>query len=351
MGCGAEPGGPGCRQGVHGPAVSVLLPVRDAAGTLPRALDSLRRQTIEDWEVVAVDDGSEDDSGRILEAAAAADPRIQVVRTPPRGLVPALELARGRARAPLIARMDADDHAEPERLACQLELLRARTDLVGCGTHVRYFPRDRVRAGLRRYERWLNGIRAPEDVDRELWVECPLAHPTFCLRAEAVDRVGGYRAMGWPEDYDLVLRLRLAEGPLGVVPRVLHHWRDSPERLSRTAPEYSEAAFRRVKLHHLARSLLDGRSGLLVCGAGPVGKAFAREAFRQGIRVVAFADLSPRRIGEVIHGAPVVHPGEMGRFRGALGVAAVGQAGARREIREAFTALGWVEGVDFVAVA
>ncbi|HET8644452.1 MAG TPA: glycosyltransferase, partial [Vicinamibacteria bacterium] len=88
---------------MSGPRVSVLLPVRDARATLGVALRSLRRQTLEDHEVVAVDDGSADGSGLLLDRAAARDPRLVVLHTPPRGLVPALNTALAAARAPLLA--------------------------------------------------------------------------------------------------------------------------------------------------------------------------------------------------------------------------------------------------------
>ncbi|HYE97708.1 MAG TPA: glycosyltransferase, partial [Planctomycetota bacterium] len=66
--------------------VSVLLPVRDAERTLPAALESLRRQTLGEWELVAVDDGSRDGSRALLEAAAARDPRVRVFSGPPAGI-------------------------------------------------------------------------------------------------------------------------------------------------------------------------------------------------------------------------------------------------------------------------
>src|SRR5258708_40294261 len=103
------------------PRVTVLLPVRDSLPTLADCLRSLTAQTLEDHEAVAVDDGSGDGSAELLEAYARTDPRLRVVRTEARGLVPALNTALGEARAPLVARMDADDLAHRERLARQAE--------------------------------------------------------------------------------------------------------------------------------------------------------------------------------------------------------------------------------------
>jgi hypothetical protein len=190
-----------------------------------------------------------------------------------------------------------------------------------------------------------------EDIVRDLWIECPLAHPTFLMRASALSRVGGYRDMGWPEDYDLLLRIWEAGLTLAVVPEVLHNWREGSDRLSRHDPRYRPEAFRRVKLHFISRTLLRGKSGILIWGAGPTGKAFARAAIAHGVPIRAFVELDPRKIGQEVHGAPVIAPDGLSDFRGALALGAVGRSGARAEIRAAFRDAGWVEGSDFVAVA
>jgi glycosyltransferase involved in cell wall biosynthesis len=100
------------------PRVTILLPVWNARATLPRAVASLRAQTLADWGLLAVDDGSTDGGGGWLERAAAADePRLRVLRRPHAGLVAALNAGLAAARGELVARMDADDECHPERLA------------------------------------------------------------------------------------------------------------------------------------------------------------------------------------------------------------------------------------------
>ncbi|MBW3535875.1 MAG: glycosyltransferase [Gemmatimonadetes bacterium] len=333
------------------PRVSILLPVRDGERHLEACVASLRSQTLEDWEAVVVDDGSEDATPRLLAAWADADPRVVVIRQEAQGLVAALERARAAAQAPLVARMDADDVALPGRLQAQMALLESDASLAVVGCRVAYFPEARIRGGARRYESWLNDLVTPDDHVRDLFVECPLAHPTFLLRRDALEAAGGYRDRGWPEDYDLLLRLWRRGGRMAKVPEVLLRWREAEGRLSRTHPAYAPAAFRRCKVHHLRRSLLRDREGAVVWGAGPTGKAFARELAVAGVPVRAFVDLDPRKIGQEIHGAPVVAPADVDRFRGALALGAVGQACARAEIREALEASGWVEIEDFVMVA
>jgi len=333
------------------PQISVLLTVRNGEGVVRQALESLARQTFSDFEVGGVDDGSTDGTGEVLQSMEKEDNRIRVFTREPMGIVPALEFARAQARGPYLARMDADDGAFSERFKRQMELMTSDRRIVLCGTGIAYFPREAVRDGALRYEGWINGLTAHDDLVRDLFVECPIPHPTFLLRADVMDLVGGYRDMGWPEDYDLVLRLWEGGGRFGKVPGVLLRWREGEERLSRTHPAYSGEAFRRCKVHFLLRTHLRKGRGVVVWGAGPVGKAFARELIAQGGTLLAFVDLDPRKVGQEIYGVRVILPAEALRIPGAFSVAAVGKTGGREEIREALREVGRVESKDFVAVA
>src|ERR1044072_7427409 len=107
------------------PRRAVRVPVRDAAPCLAASLASLARQTEPGYELIAVDDGSRDESGEILEAASRRDPRIVVRHTSARALPAPLNLALSLARAPWIARHDADDVSHRERFARQLAWLDA----------------------------------------------------------------------------------------------------------------------------------------------------------------------------------------------------------------------------------
>ncbi|HSG47979.1 MAG TPA: glycosyltransferase [Longimicrobiales bacterium] len=332
------------------PTVSVLLPARNAAGTLGLALASLRHQTFREMEILVVDDASTDGTREVAAAAARVDSRVRVLEGTGRGIVPALELARGHASGIFLARMDADDLALPSRIADQLAVLSDHPQAGVCGTGVRYVPEARVAGGALRYQRWLNALTTPEALHRDRFVECPLAHPTWLMRAEAAERAGGYRDPGWPEDYDLLLRMTEGGWELATVPGVRLLWRESGERLSRRHPRYAPDAFLRCRVHYLRRAYPD-RSAVVVWGAGPTGKAFSRAWRAEGGGVLAFVELDPRKLGQEIHGAPVVAPEELAAFRGALGAAAVGRAGARAEVREGFRSRGWREGRDFITVA
>ena len=333
------------------PLVSVLLPVRDGGDHLYEAIDSLVSQTFGDFEVVAVDDGSTDNTPRTLDEWAARDDRVRVSRQGPSGVVAALERARGLARGRYLARMDADDIADVRRFEAQLTLMESCPDLAGCGCMVEYFPAEAVRDGARRYESWINSAVTPSDISAGMFVECPLAHPTFFLRASVVEAVGGYVDRGWPEDYDLILRLWSAGHELGKVPEVMLRWRERPGRLSRTDPRYLAEAFLRCKVHYLRETLLRGGRDAVIWGAGPVGKTLARGLAAAGTRVAAFVELDPRKIGQEIHGAPVVDTAAGLVIEGPLHLAAVGQIGARERLTGLLREAGMVELEDFVAIA
>src|SRR5262249_33147245 len=118
-----------------GPRVSVLIPAFEAAATLPACLRSLARQSEPRWECVLVDDGSRDATGAVARAAAAGDDRVRVVRVPHGGIVPALAAGLAHCRAPVVARMDADDVMRRDRLAAELALLDAAPGLAAVGCH------------------------------------------------------------------------------------------------------------------------------------------------------------------------------------------------------------------------
>jgi glycosyltransferase involved in cell wall biosynthesis len=328
----------------------VLLPARDAEATLPAALRSCLRQSEARLEVIVVDDGSRDGTARVAEAAGSGDPRVLLLRTPARGLVPALHEGLVACRAPFIARMDADDWMHRDRLALQLAALEADPTLAGVGCHVRIFPRAALTDGRRAYERWLNEIDSPERVAAEAFVECPLAHPGLCLRRDALLDLG-WRDRGWPEDYDLVLRLLASGRRLGVVPRRLLGWRDGPGRLSRRSPVYALERFTACKAHFLAEGFLAASREYLLWGYGRTGRALRRALAAHGRTPSHVIELHPGRLGQRIHGAPVLPPEALPGLRGTPLVVSVAGAEARALIRAQLAALAFAEGADFVCAA
>jgi len=332
------------------PKVSILLPVFDCEHTLAPALESVRRQTLTDFECVIVDDGSRDGTRTIAERMAAHDRRFRVIARDHAGLVQSLNVGLSECRAPFIARMDGDDLMSPARLSASLGLLEQSPKLAGVGTRVRLFPRATLTPKRRAYEAWLNAVRTPEDVRREAFVECAVAHPTLTLRAEVLQRFA-YQDRGWPEDYDLLLRLLAAGQELAVVPQRLHHWRDSPGRYSRTHPACALKRFVECKAAFLAQGFLSQTERYVLWGYGDTGKSLNRALASHGKRPSQIVELHPGRLGQWIHGARVIAPAELVRVERAPIVVSVAGEVARGLIRAELTSMGFVEGSDYVMTA
>jgi len=317
---------------------------------LPACLESIRRQTFEDWRCVIVDDGSSDGSAACAARVAARDRRFEVVKEPYRGLVATLNTGLAACSGEYVARMDADDLMHRERLRLQLEHLERSPQLAGVGCHVRIFPRSPLRAGLRAYERWLRSVDSARRVREELFVECPIAHPTWLMRHQPLASYG-YRDVGWPEDYDLLLRL-LGDGhEVGVVPRRLLSWREHHRRLTHTADTYRIERFPLAKAAFLRRGLLAERETYVLWGYGHTGRAIRRALLAHDRRPSHIVEVHPGRIGQRIHGAEVISPGDLADLRGVPIVASVAGAGPRGEVRRALSRMGFTELHDFVCAA
>ncbi len=208
------------------PAISVLMPVHNAGRFLAPALDSVVAQTFSDFELIAIDDGSSDGSGTVLAEFAARDPRIRVFSQENQGIVATLNRALALARAPLIARMDADDVARLDRFARQAAHLREHPEvavLSGAmdviddgGTCLRtdVFP------------------TSPSVIEQELLQRCCVCHPAVMGRTEVLRSVGAYRKNAqYAEDYDLWLRISEV-GQIANLPDVLVSYRVHTGRIS-----------------------------------------------------------------------------------------------------------------------
>ncbi|MCC5835718.1 MAG: glycosyltransferase family 2 protein, partial [Opitutales bacterium] len=159
------------------PAVAVILCARDAAATIDTAVESVRAQSFQDWELILINDGSTDATGERMLAHAAADSRIQVLQQCEKGIVSAFEYGRAHTAAPLIARMDADDAMLPARLERQVEYLNQHpeTGLVSC--KVDYGGDRRRQRGYARYVDWVNSLQTPEQIALRRFIESPIVNP------------------------------------------------------------------------------------------------------------------------------------------------------------------------------
>ena len=337
------------------PRVSVLMPCYNVEATLDETMESLLGQTMGSFEIVAVDDGSTDSTLAMLEGWAQRAPRVKVLPLPHRGIIPALNEGLAACEAPYVARMDGDDRAHPTRLERQVGYLDQHPDVAVLASQVEGFPVGDVREGFRIYIDWLNSLITHADITREIFVESPLPHPSLTFRKRWVVELGGYKEFGWPEDYDLWLRLYIAGARFAKTPEVLLYWREHPERLTRTDSRYSVKNFLRAKAHYIMRGPLADRDAVIIWGAGQMGRRLSKHLLKEGAPIVAFIDIDEKKIGRTRKGRPILPPealkDELGRYTHPVVLAAVRSRGARSLIRERLSSMGLREAMDWWAVA
>lgn len=324
------------------PLLSVVLPVRDAAATIERAARSILDSSLRQIELIVVDDGSTDGSTNVL--GRIDDDRLRVVRQDALGVCAAANRGSAEATAPVIARMDADDFSHPTRLEKQLALLtRTGADLVG--TQVQIVDEAGAPVGsMQRYQDWSNSLVEPARIRAHRFVELPIVNPTLMARRAVFE--AGYRDGPWPEDYDFFLRAMGAGHTAAKVPEVLLDWQDSERRLTRTGARYRADAFDRCRREHLLAGPLAGCREVASWGAGDGGKPWMRWLLAQGFAVRHVVDVAPRKIGNLIHGVPVIAPADLPAPDGTPLIIAVGARGAREEIEQILVDRGYAAGVD-----
>jgi hypothetical protein len=219
------------------------------------------------------------------------------------------------------------------------------------GSLVAGFPADEVGEGFQLYFEWLNSLTSHEDISREIFVESPIANPSAAFRKSWIQRLGGYRDHGWPEDYDLWLRFYLAGAQFAKVPEVLVEWREHPDRLTHQDSRYSVENFLRAKAHYLARGPAQGRDAVFVWGAGMTGRRLSKHLEREGLPLEAFIEVDTKKIGSTRRGKPIIAVDELSgmwnKFRNPILLTAVRARSAAPLIKEQLDRLGLGEGTDW----
>ena len=334
------------------PAVSVLLPYRNALATLDSCLNSVRSQSLTSFEVIAVDDHSSDGSHQRLAEVARQDQRFRLFRTTRPGLVSALNHGLSQASAGLIARMDADDLMHPRRLELQRRYMDRHPEVAVLGSRVRAFAEEELSEGFRAYISWINGCVSPEAIAGDIYLESPLAHPSVMFRKDLILRLGGYIDGIFPEDYELWLRVHRQGALLAKLPQTLLDWRDSVGRTSRSDPRCARDAFNRLRARYLAQDprIVRNRDKLAIWGAGRSTRKRAQHLLGYGYTPLAWIDIDPRKIGNRINGVPVVGAQWLRRSERPFVLSYVAVHGARECIEAELHRIGYRKGRDYLHV-
>jgi glycosyltransferase involved in cell wall biosynthesis len=214
--------------------ISVLLPVYNAERFVAETLDSLIRQTNKNFEVIAINDGSTDDSLKVLQEYAKRDTRIKVIDQENQGLVKTLNTATKQSAGEFLARIDADDVALDRRFEFQLKAMEEDSDrvLIAGGFDVmnedgEVLYHDAVPTNY-------------EDIVNAMYTRNPIAHGSVLIRRSAFEAAGGYSEdCGPTEDYELWTRLSKI-GTIVALPQTIFRWRVNPNGITSTKSDVME---------------------------------------------------------------------------------------------------------------
>lgn len=284
------------------PKVSIIMAAKDTAPYLRDCLDSIIAQTYTNWELIAANDHSTDDTPLILEEYAAKDERIKVMHSKRNLLIPTLKEAYVLASGILINRMDSDDKMPDYKL----ELLVNEWNKYGKGHIIaggtqHFVDEGEVGEGFLRYERWLNEVAKNSLHYEQIYQECVIPSHSWIIHKDDFDKVEAFEPEVYPEDYDLCFRFYKYGLKVIGIDSVLHYWRDRSNRISRTWDCYKDNRYFDLKLQYFFQIDRDKSRPLVLWGGGRNGKDMAKLLLQKEDAFHWVCD-NERKIGKDIYG-------------------------------------------------
>ncbi|MEZ4979691.1 MAG: glycosyltransferase family 2 protein [Chitinophagales bacterium] len=280
--------------------VSILMPVYNAAPFLVDCLNSIFSQDYVHWELVAVDDFSEDRSLEILKEAAKNEPRLRVLQNEEKGIIPALQLAYSNCNGVFITRMDADDLMPKRKLSLLLSALLVNGRGHVSTGYVKYFAELGVSKGYLTYENWLNKLCEKNSHFEEIYKECVIPSPCWMMYRDDFEQIGAFDSKIYPEDYELCFRMYASGLQVLSQKEICHLWRDHAKRSSRIDENYSDNRFLDLKITQFLAIDFRVQRSLVLWGAGKKGKLLAQKLIQEGIPFLWICN-NKNKIGKEIY--------------------------------------------------
>lgn len=269
-------------------------------------MQSIQQQSYPHWELLAVDDFSDDRSPEILREYSLRDERIRLIQHSDKGIIPALKAAYAASNYEFITRMDADDIMPEYKLEALLHALEedSKADVV-CGK-VKYFADEQLGNGYLRYEKWLNKLVDEGLFYREIYKECVVPSCGWLGRKEAIEQAGGMVNGIYPEDYELVFRWYKHNLQIKGIDQLVHLWRDHENRTSRNSKHYADNTFLDLKLGNFLELDYNSKVPLVIWGSGLKGKRAAKMLNKQSIPFRWISN-NENKVGQTIYGQMIEH--------------------------------------------
>ena len=328
------------------PTISILMPVKNTAPFLIECLESIINQTETDFELIAIDDHSTDESYSILKKYSIKDKRVKVFKNTGNGIIEALRLAYSKSSGTYITRMDSDDVMS----LTKLQVLTSNLMAFGSGHiavgKVQYFSATPLGAGFKNYELWLNSLIEKGSNFEGIYKECVIPSPCWMVYREDLEKCQAFYPNVYPEDYDLAFRF-YKEGLKPIAcSQTLHHWRDYSTRTSRTHVHYADHTFLDIKMDYFLKLECDATKNLVLWGAGDKGKKVAKILIAQNIKFTWICD-NPKKIGKDIYGQILYPLTALDTIENSQSIITVANLKAQKEIKLYFKERNLISNKDY----
>jgi len=328
------------------PVISILMPVKNTQQFLTECLESIINQSETNWELLAVDDHSSDESFSILNEYATRDKRIKVFKNNGNGIIAALRLAYSKSSGLLISRMDSDDIMDIDKLSVlKQNLIAAGKGSIAIGL-VKYFSEKPLGEGFQKYEAWLNELTEKGSNFEGIYKECSVPSPCWMVFREDLDKCEAFIPNRYPEDYDLAFRFYLNKLKVIACHQVLLFWRDYSTRTSRTHIHYADNTFMTIKSHYFLKLEHDSNKNLVIWGAGDKGKSIAKKLIEKEIEFYWICD-NPKKIGKHIYNQEMLSFNSLETITNSQSIITVANREAQKEIRNYFASRGYIPQKDY----
>ncbi len=322
------------------PLISIIMAARNSEPFLRTCLDSVLAQTYANWELIAINDHSEDATPEIFMEYAAKDPRVRVFHSDRPKLIPTLKYGYRFAKGELINRMDSDDNMPFDKLETLVKewLKYGKGHIIAGGTE-HFVDEGEVGDGFRRYEQWLNNVARNNTHYEEIYTECVIPSHCWILHKDDLDAVDAFEPEIYPEDYDLCFRFYLGGLKVIGIDKVLHYWRDRTDRISRTWDEYKDNRYFDMKLRYFYQIDRDKSRPLVLWGAGRNGKDMAKLLLEKEENIHWVCD-NERKIGLDVYGIRMRHFDDVQLLKSPQIIIVVASPDGKAEIRSTLEAWG-----------
>jgi glycosyltransferase involved in cell wall biosynthesis len=278
--------------------ISIIMPFKNPGNYFIPCVESILNQSCKNWELIAVNDHSDDGSFQLAQSCANKHAKITVIDSKGDGIIQALRCGYEYSKGDYIHRMDSDDIMPRHKLEKMMEAIRPKCLVTGL---VDYFSDDfDLGDGYKKYTTWINQSMKSGDLWKDIYKECPVPSSAWLLHRDDFESVGAFNSSLIPEDYDFSFRLYQSGIKIKIVPEVIHRWRDSTSRTSRMESQYFPENYVDLKVGYFLKIDRNKTTPLVLWGAGKKGKKIARVLLELGEKFTWVTD-NPLKFGVNIY--------------------------------------------------